>query len=233
MVMLKYLTIIGKNPTFVLKFSMNVEEAIQEYSEEPLTRQLVMDMLRGYQRPNDKISELVKAGVLTALKNGLYISGPKIKLSKPEPFLVANHLRGPSAVSMESALSHWGLIPERVYEVTSITTKASRIYETPIGRFSYFHTALPYYAFGLKSISLTARQVVLIASPEKALCDKIVQTSGVQLRSPNQTMEFLLEDMRIDEEALKKLDLKEMDAWVNDAPKKSSIAMLIKTLRRS
>jgi hypothetical protein len=211
---------------------MNFEEAIGEYADGPLTRQLIMDMLKDYKRPNDKISELVKAGVLVTVKNGLYVVGPKVKTSKPEPFLVANHLRGPSYVSMESALSHWGFIPERVYEVSSITTKASRTYQTPMGRFTYFHTALPYYAFGLKSVSLTARQVVLIASPEKALCDKVIQTSGVQLRSPNETMDFLLEDMRIDEEMLNQLDLKEMDSWINEAPKKSSIAMLIKTLHR-
>jgi hypothetical protein len=211
---------------------MSFEETIGEYSEEPLTRQLIMDMLKNYRRPNDKISELLKAGVLTTVKNGLYVPGPKMKISKPEPFLVANHLRGPSYVSMESALSHWGFIPERVYEVTSITTKAAKTYQTPMGRFSYFHMALPYYAFGIKIVSLTARQVVLMASPEKALCDKIVQTSGVQLRSPNQTLEFLLEDMRIDEEMLNQLDLREMDSWINEVPKMSSIAMLIKTLRR-
>ena len=211
---------------------MNFEEAIGEYADGPLTRQLIMDMLKDYKRPNDKISELVKAGVLVTVKNGLYVVGPKVKTPKPEPFLVANHLHGPSYVSMESALSHWGFIPERVYEVSSITTKASRTYQTPMGRFTYFHTALPYYAFGLKSVSLTARQVVLIASPEKALCDKVIQTSGVQLRSPNETMDFLLEDMRIDEEMLNQLDLKEMDSWINEAPKKSSIAMLIKTLHR-
>ena len=211
---------------------MSFEETIGEYSEEPLTRQLIMDMLKNYRRPNDKISELLKAGVLTTVKNGLYVPGPKMKISKPEPFLVANHLRGPSYVSMESALSHWGFIPERVYEVTSITTKAAKTYQTPMGRFSYFHMALPYYAFGIKIVSLTARQVVLMASPEKALWDKIVQTSGVQLRSPNQTLEFLLEDMRIDEEMLNQLDLKEMDSWINEVPKMSSIAMLIKTLRR-
>src|SRR5271155_3068882 len=108
----------------------------------------MMDMLKEYQRPNDKISELVKKGTLTALKNGLYIPGPKIKIAQPEPFLVANHLRGPSYVSLESALSFWGLIPERVYEISSVTTKTTKIYKTPIGRFSFFHASLPYYAFG-------------------------------------------------------------------------------------
>jgi len=220
-----------KKTTFVLKFDMNFVEGLSGYSEEPLTTQVVADLLREYRRPNDKISELIKAGDLIPVKNGLYIPGDKTKVSKPEPFLVANHLRGPSYVSMESALSYWGMIPEKTFEVSSVTLKSAKIYATPVGRFSFFHTALPYYAFGVRSISLTARQTALIASPEKAICDKIIQTSGIILRSTVQTMNFLIEDMRIEAEVLTKLNLKEIDSWLADTPKKSSIAMLIKTLR--
>lgn len=209
---------------------MGGELTFQEYKEVPLTRQLVMSRLREYHRPDDKISELIRAGVLEQVKNGLYVPGPNSTVAKPEPFLVANHLRGPSYVSLESALSYWGMIPERVYEITSLTTKASRTYKTPYGRFSYFHTSTPYYSFGIKSVSLTARQRVLIASPEKALCDKIIQTSGIRLRSPSQVREFLIEDLRVDENMLIHLDIKEISSWINDAPKKASIAMLVKTL---
>jgi hypothetical protein len=209
---------------------MDFEQTFQQYEQEPLTRQLVLDRLKDYQRPNDKISELIKSGVLEQVKNGLYVPGPKSKMARPEPFLVANHLRGPSYVSLDSALSHWGMIPERVYEVTSLTTKASRTYKTPYGRFSFFHGPLPYYSFGIRSVSLTSRQRIMIASPEKALCDKIIQTSGVLLRSPRDVQEFLVEDLRMDEDLLMQLNIKEITSWINDAPKKASIAMLVKTL---
>jgi len=205
-------------------------ESFRGYEEEPLTRQVVMDMLKEYKRPNDKISELLRSGVLTAVKNGLYIPGPKMEIAKPEPFLVSNHLRGPSYVSLDTALSHWGLIPERVFEISCMTTGATRSYETPMGRFSYFHAATPYYSFGIMSISLTARQRVLIASPEKALCDKIIQTSGVLLRSIGQVQEFLFEDLRMDGYLLSNLNIGEITSWINDAPKKLSLAMLVKTL---
>jgi hypothetical protein len=211
---------------------MDFREKVQEYAEEPLTRQLMLDILRDYQRPNDKINELVKNGALTAIKNGLYIPGPKINTARPEPFLLANHLRGPSYVSTEAALSFWGLIPERVYEVSSVTIKTAKTYKTPIGRFSYFHAPLPYYSFGIKSVTLTARQVALIASPEKALCDKIVMTAGIILRSSKQVKDFLIDDLRIDENMLQKLDWKEIGSWTSDAPKKNSIDMLVKTFSR-
>lgn len=169
-------------------------------AEEPLTRQIMIDLLKDYNRPNDKINELVKKGELTTVKKGLYVTGPKINITKPEPFLIANHLWGPSYVSLETALSYWGLIPERVYEISSITTKTSKNYKTPIGRFSYYRAPLPYYSFGIKSVQLTPKQVALIVSPEKAICDKIIITSGILLRSQKQTREYLVNDLRMDEE---------------------------------
>jgi hypothetical protein len=131
---------------------------------------------------------------------------------------------------METALSHWHLIPERVYETTSMTTEESKVYKTPVGRFSYHHLPLPYYSFGIRRIELTKKQSVLIASPEKALCDKIVATSGVLLRSVKQTKEFLLDDLRIEEDELRKLNTVEINTWLTDAPKKESLHMLVKTL---
>jgi hypothetical protein len=209
---------------------VDFRDAVEQYEEEPLTGQIMMDLLRDYQRPYDKISELVKKGQLTPVKNGLYVPGPNTRLRKPEPFLVANHLRGPSYVSLEAALSYWGLIPERVYEVSSVSTKTAKTYSTPLGRFSYFRAPLPYYAFGIRSVALTAKQVVLIASPEKALCDKIVMTSGILLRSAKQVQEFLIDDLRIDEEQLQKLNAEEIASWLEYAPKNSSLSLLVKTL---
>jgi len=210
---------------------MSFRDDIQEYAEEPLTRQLIMNLLKEYKRPNDKINELVKKGELTTIKKGLYVPGPKMDIRRPEPFLIANHLWGPSYISLETALSYWGLIPERVYEISSVTIKTTKTYKTAIGRFSYFHISLPYYSFGIQSVSLTPKQVVLIASPEKALCDKIVMTSGISLRSSKQVQEFLIDDLRIDEETLGKFDLNEISSWIGEAPKKSSLEMLIKTLK--
>ncbi len=211
---------------------MDFTEAVKQYEEEPLTMQLILGLLKGYKRPYDKINELVKKGELTPIKRGFYIPGPKLKMSKPESFLVANHVWGPSYVSMETALSYWGLIPEKVYEISSLTTKTTKTYKTPIGKLSYLHAPLPYYSFGIKSVLLSQKQRVLIASPEKALCDKIVMTSGVFLRSSIQVRQFLLDDMRIGEETLLRLDLKQISSWIADAPKKNSLTMLVTTLKK-
>lgn len=209
---------------------MGLGKIAKGFGDVPFSRHLILEMLKDYKRPNDKISEWVKSKELISIRRGLYIPGPETELPVPEPFLIANHLRGPSYVSLEASLSYWGFIPERVYEITSVTTKTAKKYDTPAGRFSYQHLSSPYYSFGIESIQLTPKQTALIASREKAVCDKVILTSGVTLRSTRQTKDFLLEDLRMDETLLQKLDTKIIHSWLSDAPKKSSLEMLIKTL---
>lgn len=210
---------------------MEFKDLLSKYQEEPLTRQVILSLLKNYKRPNDKISELIKARWLIGLKNGLYVPGPKSKLLLPESLLIANHLWGPSYVSMESALSYWGFIPERVFETTSVTVKPTKAFKTELGRFSYKHTSLPYYSFGIRTVDISSRQAVMIASPEKAICDKIVMTSRLNLRSIKQAMEFLTEDMRIDEDIIRGLNVEVIETWISDAPKQNSLLMLVKTIR--
>jgi hypothetical protein len=211
---------------------MNLRRKIKAYTNAPLTHNVVMEALSSYGRPNDKISEMIRSGELLALRRGLYVPGPELDLPIPDLFLVANHLRGPSYISLESALSHWGLIPERVHEISSVTIKTTKTYDTPIGRFSYEHLTTPYFSFGIRSVRLTEFQTALIASPEKALCDKIILTSGVLLRSVSQTMDFLLDDLRMDEDSLRQFNLTSIQSWIEDAPKKNSLQMIVNTLER-
>ncbi len=204
---------------------------ITKYKNAPVSHSLVKEALAEYNRPNDKISELIKSGDLIPLRRGLYIQPSEGKFSIPDLFLIANHLRGPSYVSLEGALSYWDFIPERVYEITSVTLKSTKTYKTPIGRFSYFYLPFPYFSFGIKNIQINENQTALMASPEKAICDKIVLTSGVNLRSMKQTKAFLLEDLRMDSTQLKALDLEAISSWIPDASKKSSLKMLVKTIK--
>jgi hypothetical protein len=211
---------------------MSLRRKIGNYTHAPITHPVAMDIVASYNRPNDKISEMIRSGELIALRRGLYIPGPELDLPIPDPFLIANHLRGPSYVSLETALSYWGMIPERVVEVSSITLKTSRTFNTPIGRFSFRNGTAPYYSFGVVRVEVTPQQFALIASREKALCDTIVYTAGVLLRSVTQVREHLLEDMRMDEEDLRQLSIPAIQSWIDDAPKAGSLAMLVKTLER-
>lgn len=209
---------------------MDIKQAIQAHSNQPLTHQLLLSLLQGYKRPNEKIHALLNQGILESIKKGLYISGPAVNARKPESFLLANHILGPSYVSLDAALSYYGLIPERVYEVSSMTVKASRNFKTLLGLFTYIRLPLPYYSFGLQQVKLAEEQFAMIASPEKALSDKVITTSGVLLRSTKNARSYLLEDLRMEEDVLKNLDTKTMMEWLPDAPKKESLLMIIKTI---
>ncbi|MFM6948837.1 MAG: hypothetical protein ACKOWQ_07485 [Aquirufa sp.] len=187
-------------------------------------------MLKGYSRPYDKIMEMVNQGILVQLRRGLYMTSPLVSPITPEPFLIANHLYGPSYVSLDSVLFHWGLIPERVFEISSVTPKISKKMMAQNVVYSYTHLPIDYYHLGIQSLSLTERQTVLIASPEKALCDKVITTAGINLRSKQQTLAFLVEDLRIEIDQLRELNTIEMKNWLPVCPKRKSIQLLIETI---
>ncbi len=211
---------------------MGIVEQIRLAARQVITHQLLVSWLTGYKRPNDKIQDLVRKGLLITLKKGLYAAGPSLHSGGPERFLIGNHILGPSYISMDSALSFHGLVPERIYETTSVTTKSTRVFDTPLGRFSYVHLPLPYYAFGIYSVELGDDQHALIASKEKALCDKIVSTKGLLLRSMTQAEHFLLENLRMDETSLVEFDTKRMETWLAHAQKAESIAAVIKVIEK-
>lgn len=209
---------------------MDFAEAIKNYSGQPLTRQIMMDLLQDYRRPYDKISELISQKLLVQVKRGVFIPGPQASVPMPEKLLLANHLWGPSYVSSDSALSYWGLIPERVYETLSMTTNLAKTYKTPVGRFRYIRLPLPYYSFGIQRMELATKQMTLIAGKEKSLCDKVITTQRLKLRSIKQTREYLMEDLRISRESLRELDTGIMNDYLKESPKHDSISILIKTL---
>jgi hypothetical protein len=89
---------------------------------------------------------------------------------------------------------------------------------------------MPYYALGVQQLALTEKQTVLIASPEKALSDKIITTAGIQLRSTKQAIAYLVEDLRIEIDDLRNLSISDMKQWFADCPKQKSIQLLIETI---
>lgn len=203
---------------------------LSQYSDQPLSTQVLLGLLRGYSRPYDKIMEMVNQGILIQLRRGLYITSTLVSPITPEPFLIANHLYGPSYISLDSAMFHWGLIPERVFEISSVTPKISKRFKVQNVVYSFTHLPLAYYPLGIQSLSLTKTQTTLIAGPEKALCDKVITTAGINLRSKQQALAFLVEDLRIEEDQLRELNITEMISWLPVCPKRKSIQLLIETI---
>ncbi len=210
---------------------MNVLEAIAAMSEVPISTQVLLPLLNKYKRPYDKIDELVKDGWLAQIKRGLYTAGVKIKSAHPDSFLVANHLYGPSYISASSALSFWGLIPEKVMLVQSATTRTTKFVNTKLGKFEYIHCKPKAFRIGLNQVSISASQTIIIATAEKALCDLIIQTPGINLRSIKQTIQFLEEDQRMNMDAIYKMQHSIIADCIKYCSKPKSLQVLLKTIQ--
>lgn len=111
------------------------------------------------------IKRNLKSGLFLKLRNKFYT----LRDVPPAHFSIANKLYQPSYISLETALSYYGIIPETVYTVTSITTKATREFTTPLGTFSY-QRVKPKVFQGYCAIKKEGN-IVLLAEPAKALAD--------------------------------------------------------------
>ena len=184
-----------------------LEHPLRTFGVVPLGRGVLDELLSDYRRPNDKVSEWVREGALQALRRGQYLTGAPLRQGPVCLPLLANHLYGPSCVSLDFALAWHGLIPEGVVEVTSVTPRSSRSLSNALGRFSYQHLPLPYYAVGLELGQRGDGLSFLIASPAKALCDRLVLSRGLPPLSRQAMREWLLEDLRLEPDQLGQLDL--------------------------
>lgn len=166
--------------------------------------------LNHYAHPRGKISQWLKTGELIRVKKGLYVFGRNA--SSPYSIeVLANLIYGPSAISLNYALSYYGLIPEAVYTVTSITNKRHKAFATPVGNFTYTYLATSKYSIGIQLKTLPSDVNILIASPEKAFCDLIsLSIKNVHIMNEEAVADFLFNDLRIDEEAFKQLSMSDL-----------------------
>jgi len=111
------------------------------------------------------IHRLKKEGYIVRLKRGLY----KLSDEYVSDLYLANKLYEPSYISLEFALSYHRVIPETVYEITSITTKTTRRFQALGKTFSYRHVKKE--AFTGYSLQQQGGFSFLIADPEKAFVD--------------------------------------------------------------
>ncbi len=108
-----------------------------------------------------------KKGLISRLKRGMY-AFPDMP---PPDSYIANKLYEPSYVSLESALSYHQVIPETVYEITSVTTKATRRFSV-LGKV-YSYRRVKRTVFTGYAVQKQKRFGFIIADPEKAFVDSL------------------------------------------------------------
>ena len=197
----------------------------------PITTSVIESLYSELKSTNKKVAWLEKQGYIIRLKRGLYVVSPKYSGKMLSTELIANHLYAPSYISMSTALRYYGLIPEAVYVNQSMTIKHSRHFQTPIGNYDYKYISREVFPVGLRSLQ-KGDYAFLIASPEKALCDLIANSSKVYLRYMKDVENYLEHDIRMDMEEFYKFDQSVLEEYMMVGKKVESISMVLKFLRR-
>ncbi|MFZ4438568.1 MAG: type IV toxin-antitoxin system AbiEi family antitoxin domain-containing protein [Syntrophales bacterium] len=145
--------------------------------------------------------------------------------------VLANLICGPSYLSLDSALYHHGLIPERPAAVTSVVFGRPRRFSTPVGLFIYRPLSFRPYRIGIDlAVSATGRPF-LIAIPEKALVDKVHDERGTAILTLNGMTAWLVENLRITPERLAGLDIQKLAA-IRDSFGSRKIRLLHNVVRQ-
>jgi predicted transcriptional regulator of viral defense system len=182
-----------------------VTQIRREISGDVFDYQVLSNVLSGYRKPRDVITRLLKRKIIIRIKKGLYCFGDYYRNELVSREYLANLIYGPSYVSLDYALSFHNLIPERVEMITSVTTCRSKDFDTSLGTFSYRMLTGDRYACGVM-LEISDKISFLMATPEKAIIDKIwcdKRFAGLRILDYES---YLLEDLRMDLEMLCSLD---------------------------
>ena len=204
---------------------------LREIGVIPVTTSIIESFYPDLKSAEKKVVWLEKNGYIIRLKRGLYVVNPEYTGKRLSNELIANHLYAPSYVSMSTALRYYGLIPEAVYVNQSMTVKHSRSFQTPIGNYDYKCISRESFAVGVRTEHV-ADYAFLIASPEKALCDLIANSSKVNLRYMKDVENYLENDIRMDMDEFMKFDPRVLEEYIKVGKKADSIATLLKYLTR-
>lgn len=184
--------------------------------------------IRAWRPDFDRINlfHWVKKGYLSKLRQDWYAFSD-LKGNPETARYVAQRIYTPSYISLHTALSFYGIIPEAVTVVTSVTSNRPTTYSNEFGEFSY-QTVKPALFFGYKSMPLSPNGRYLLAFPEKAILDLLYLY-------PQYNTEEALLDLRFDEYWMQEeLDCDKLLAFSAQSGVKalqSRVKLLLKTYR--
>lgn len=190
-----------------------------------LTTGILKEQLSNYANPAGKIGRMVKNGELIPLTKGLYENNPKVS-----GLYLANAIYGLSYLSFNTALSYHGLIPEAVYVFSSATCdkKKKKSYSNYFGSFTYRDVPTEVFRYGIKIVEENGYSF-MIATPEKALCDKLYEIPPV--KNQKGLEDVLFSGMRLDHALFDKLNRADI-YFIAPKYHSNNVTLLEKYLRR-
>ena len=168
----------------------------------------------------------IAAGDIVNIRRGLYCLSDVLRKNQLNPYVIAQHIYGPSYISLQSALRWHGWIPEAVYSTTSVCYKQSRDFDTPLGNFSYSRVPQKVFYAGVDHQTDEGGNIFLIASPLKALADYVYVHKCDWLG-----IAPLVESLRVEPEELDQLTTKDFDT-IDDNYNSSRVKNFLLSLRK-
>lgn len=194
-----------------------------KFSRREIDYLTLMESLKDYAFPRDRVTKLLKSGALSRVKKGLYLWN-----ELDEPYsreILANLIYGPSYISLEYALNLYGLIPEAVPLVTSVTTGRNKRFDTEAGTFSYRHVPVEYYSPGISYMSGASESGYIVASPAKALFD-MLYLNVPDLRE-GEIPAYFFKNLRMEPEEVAAIDFSEIRVLIETCLKPSIRALAL------
>lgn len=185
------------------------------FEDAPYSYFTSQDVATLFPESEDKRYGLVKraiaGGEIIHIRRGLYCLATKYQKKKINLYALAQHIYGPSHVSLESALSWHGWIPEAVYTLTSVSSGKSKEFKTPLGAFSYNRVPQKVFYAGVERLSDEAGNIFLMASPMKALADYVYVN-----RRDWAELKPAVESLRIEPEEFESVTSEDIDALIEN-----------------
>jgi predicted transcriptional regulator of viral defense system len=164
---------------------------------------------------NDKQYNLVKRAVATGeiiqVRRGLYCLAAKYHRERINPFSLSQLIYGPSYVSLESALSWHGWIPEAVYTVTCVSYARSNKFDTPFGQFNYTRVPQNVLYAEVDRHAQEKQCPFLMATAIKALADYVYV-----YKKDWKSIDPVIKSMRVEEGSLRTIRRVELETLVGN-----------------
>ena len=155
----------------------------------------------------NNLTRWCRKGLLVKLRNQYY-AFPEYRQVPDFSRYVANRIYSPSYISLHSALSFYGMIPEEVVQLTSVTTLKTALFENDFGTFHYQNVKTSFY-FGYEIKTMQNGRGMLFATPEKALLDLLYL-------NPYYKTEQDMEELRLDEDFMQnELNLERLNGYLS------------------
>ena len=150
---------------------MNFEEFKKKTQQFPFVlAKEALNLEKNRQLMKNQLTRWERKGLILKLRRGIYLLNKYDRKITPSRFYLANKLYEPSYISLESALSLYGIIPERTASITSVATKKTSCFKNEFGDFIYQHIK-PQVFNGFILIREDNGLEAFIAKPEKAVVD--------------------------------------------------------------